>query len=98
MREIAELNSIEETATLFGVDEAVIRGLIDEFLLGSLTVGRRELVPRRAIEEFIENNTRPAIFANPWGLVTPTRIHPPRASGSAPTTPPTPVGRQPRRG
>ncbi|GIT80152.1 hypothetical protein LLS1_18210 [Leifsonia sp. LS1] len=84
MSQIADVNTVEETARIFGVSAEVVRTLIDDFFLGTLRVGGNEIVPRRAIEEFIENNTTPAIFANPWGTVDPIKVYPRTSSRREP--------------
>ena len=51
----ADLLSVEETATRLNVSERTIRSFVSDETLRSTKIGRRRLIPRDAVDEFIRS-------------------------------------------
>ena len=51
----ADLLSVEETATRLNVSERTVRSFVSDDTLRSTKIGRRRLIPRSALDEFIQS-------------------------------------------
>lgn len=53
----AELLSVGETATSLNVSERTVRSFVSDGTIPSVKIGRRRLIPREAVDEFIRSCT-----------------------------------------
>lgn len=82
--ELAEVNSLEETAEYLRITPNVLVNMARQGKIGSLKIGRTWTFPRTDVEAFVEKNRRQADAANAWNL-TPSSLRRVRSRTAART-------------
>ena len=54
----ADLLSVEETASRLNVSERTVRSFVSDETIFSVKIGRRRLIPRDAVDEFIQSRVQ----------------------------------------
>lgn len=69
--------TVEEAAAAIGIGRSLAYELIQDGTIPSVLLGRRRVIPRRLLEEWLENEANASQLAQPQGMV-----HDPRAEGA----------------